>query len=79
MSTPFRNLRVWRLDAPWTKSAEEIDEALQADAFQPCAPGQAESLGWEASAQGAERQAKLRRSAPEIAQAARQVLPTDLF
>ena len=54
MSTPFRNLRVWRLDAPWTKSAEEIDEALQADAFQPCAPGQAESLGWEAPAQGAE-------------------------
>jgi len=35
--------------------------------------------GWVGRSGGAERQAKLRRSAPEIAQAARQVLPTDLF
>lgn len=44
----FRNLRVWRLDAPWTLDAETLTAALEREAFAPCAPGQAETLGWEA-------------------------------
>lgn len=43
----FRNLRVWRLDAPWTLDSEELSTRLAEDAFAPCAPGQHETLGWE--------------------------------
>lgn len=43
----FRNLRIWRLDAPWTLSAADLGAALARDAFAPCAPGQAETIGWE--------------------------------
>lgn len=42
----FRNLRAWRLDAPWTLPAEALSATLARDAFAPCAPGQAETLGW---------------------------------
>jgi recombination associated protein RdgC len=43
----FRNLRAWRLDAPWTLDGEALSTALAGEAFAPCAPGQAETLGWE--------------------------------
>lgn len=48
----FRNLRAWRLTAPWDLDAEELSARLANDAFSPCAPGQAETLGWEAPAGG---------------------------
>lgn len=44
----FRNLRAWRLTAPWDLDAEGLSERLAADTFSPCAPGQAETMGWEA-------------------------------
>ncbi len=44
----FSNLRIWRLDAPWNIDAETLSERLAGDAFSPCAPGQAETIGWEA-------------------------------
>lgn len=44
----FRNLRAWRLTAPWDLGAEDLVTKLAQDAFSPCAPGQAETLGWEA-------------------------------
>ncbi|HSG90762.1 MAG TPA: recombination-associated protein RdgC [Pseudomonadales bacterium] len=43
----FRNIRAWRLDAPWTITADDLSAALAGEAFAPCAPGQAETLGWE--------------------------------
>ena len=48
----FRNLRAWRLTAPWDLDADELSARLANDAFSPCAPGQAETLGWEAPAGG---------------------------
>lgn len=44
----FRNLRAWRLSAPWNLDADTLRERLAGDAFAPCAPGQSETLGWEA-------------------------------
>lgn len=44
----FRNLRAWRLDAPWKLDADALDAQLRESAFAPCAPGQSETLGWEA-------------------------------
>ncbi|MCC5887172.1 MAG: recombination-associated protein RdgC [Gammaproteobacteria bacterium] len=44
----FRNLRAWRLTAPFDLGADELSTRLAQDAFTPCAPGQAETLGWEA-------------------------------
>jgi recombination associated protein RdgC len=52
----FRNLRVWRLDAPWTLTSEELSTRLAEDAFAPCAPGQSETLGWEPPVAGDEDQ-----------------------
>lgn len=43
----FRTLRAWRLTSPWDLPAPELDERLRASAFTPCAPGQADSMGWE--------------------------------
>lgn len=48
----FRNLRVWRLSAPWSLAADALSTRLAQDAFSPCAPGQAETVGWEAPLQG---------------------------
>ncbi len=44
----YRNLRAWHLATPWDLPAPELDQRLQASAFAPCAPGQADSMGWEA-------------------------------
>ncbi len=44
----FRNLRAWRLTSPWDLDADALSARLANDAFAPCAPGQAETLGWEA-------------------------------
>lgn len=46
MSGLFRNLRIWQLDQPWTLSGEQLAEALEGARFRPCAPGQAETMGW---------------------------------
>ncbi|TVS16224.1 MAG: recombination-associated protein RdgC [Gammaproteobacteria bacterium] len=43
----FRNLRAWRLASPWDLDAESLSERLGSAAFAPCAPGQAETMGWE--------------------------------
>ncbi|MEE4361372.1 MAG: recombination-associated protein RdgC [Pseudomonadales bacterium] len=43
----FRNLRAWRLDAPWKLSTEDLDAQLIDARFSPCGPGQADSVGWE--------------------------------
>lgn len=53
----FRNLRVWRLTAPWDLDPEELSARLANDAFSPCAPGQAETLGWEAPLGGEDPEA----------------------
>lgn len=50
----FRNLRVWRLTAPWDLDADDLSARLANDVFSPCAPGQAETLGWEAPLGGEE-------------------------
>jgi recombination associated protein RdgC len=42
----FRALRLWRLRAPWTLSDEDLDQALAAQPFTPCGPGQTERSGW---------------------------------
>ncbi len=43
----FRNLRAWRLASPWDLDAGGLSERLLDAAFAPCAPGQAETMGWE--------------------------------
>lgn len=43
----FRNLRIWQLEAPWDISAQKLGDALAGARFEPCAPGQLETLGWE--------------------------------
>ncbi|MEE2892842.1 MAG: recombination-associated protein RdgC [Pseudomonadota bacterium] len=52
----FKNLRIWQLDAPWDISAEALSAALSANAFRPCAPGQLETIGWEAPVEAIEDQ-----------------------
>jgi len=53
----FRNFRAWRLTAPWDLEAEDLSARLASDAFAPCAPGQAETLGWEAPLGGEDPEA----------------------
>jgi len=42
----FRNLRPYRLTQPLDVPVAQLEERLAAHAFNPCAPGQALSLGW---------------------------------
>lgn len=43
----FRNLRAWQLQGDWPWDAADLNDALQAHVFGPCAPGQESTLGWE--------------------------------
>jgi len=43
----FRNLRIYRLEEPFTLTAEALDEALAESAFRPCGPLETHTLGWE--------------------------------
>jgi recombination associated protein RdgC len=42
----FRNLRLFKLAAPFTLAAEDLDQHLQAERFTPCGGLQTQSLGW---------------------------------
>ncbi|MEM1111940.1 MAG: recombination-associated protein RdgC [Pseudomonadota bacterium] len=42
----FKNLRAYRLTAPFDLSAEQLDAQLAARPFEPCAKSQALSFGW---------------------------------
>lgn len=44
----FKNLIVYRLGHAFAQSAEQVSEALAANAFQPCGATQLASLGWTA-------------------------------
>src|SRR5574344_855324 len=42
----FKNLIVYRIDPAWCCSLQDLEQALQAAPFLPCAATQAESAGW---------------------------------
>ncbi|MCX5592487.1 recombination-associated protein RdgC [Alcaligenes endophyticus] len=42
----FKNLRVFRLAPDFSMSAEELHEALETQAFQPCGSQEPHSMGW---------------------------------
>lgn len=42
----FKNLRSYKLTQDFPFSAEQLDEHLTADQFQPCSPAQPLSMGW---------------------------------
>jgi recombination associated protein RdgC len=42
----FKNVIVYRLASPWTISAAELEDALQADRFVPCGASQEKAVGW---------------------------------
>ena len=42
----FKNLIVYRIDPAWRCSLQDLEHALQAAPFLPCAATQAESAGW---------------------------------
>lgn len=43
----FRNLQLYRLNAPFDLSAERLDEQLQTGAFRPCTSLEISSMGWD--------------------------------
>ena len=46
----FRNVRFYRIKAPWPKTEDELSEQLSKLAFKPCGPYSEMSSGWEAPA-----------------------------
>ncbi|HJV82581.1 recombination-associated protein RdgC [Noviherbaspirillum sp.] len=42
----FKNLQIYRLTAPWTLSAEQLEAALAPQAFAPCSSIDLQSQGW---------------------------------
>jgi len=42
----FKNLQIYRLTAPWTMTAEQLEAALAAQAFAPCSSLDMQSQGW---------------------------------
>ena len=42
----FKNVIVYRIEAPWSQSLSEAEEALAAQRFVPCSPSQEKSAGW---------------------------------
>ncbi|GIZ51724.1 recombination-associated protein RdgC [Noviherbaspirillum aridicola] len=42
----FKNLQLYRLTAPWTWTAEQLEEKLAPQAFAPCGSGDMDSSGW---------------------------------
>lgn len=42
----FKNLMLYRLGPGWPASAQELEQALAAEPFNPCAATQAKSIGW---------------------------------
>lgn len=46
----FRNVRFYRIKAPWPKTEDELSERLSKLAFKPCGPYSETSSGWEAPA-----------------------------
>jgi recombination associated protein RdgC len=43
----FKNLQIYRLPAPWAKTPEEIEEALQAFSFAPASSNEMLRQGWD--------------------------------
>ncbi len=43
----FRNLQLYRLNAPFDLTAERLDEQLHPGAFRPCASLEMSSMGWD--------------------------------
>ena len=42
----FKNILMYRIDASWSATAAQVEEALQATPFVECAASQEKSLGW---------------------------------
>lgn len=42
----FKNLQLYRLPAPWSITAEQLQQALQPQAFNPCSSLDMQSQGW---------------------------------
>jgi recombination associated protein RdgC len=42
----FKNLQIYRLTAPWTLSAEQLEASLASQAFAPCTSLDMQSQGW---------------------------------
>lgn len=42
----FKNIRIYRFTKPFTLSAEELDQALEKDAFVPCGSQDQKRIGW---------------------------------
>jgi recombination associated protein RdgC len=42
----FKNVIVYRIEAPWSQSLTDAEEALAAQRFVPCTPSQEKSAGW---------------------------------
>ncbi len=42
----FKNLQIYRLTAPWTMTAEQLEASLAKQAFAPCSSGDMQSEGW---------------------------------
>lgn len=42
----FKNLQIYRLNAPWTMTAEQLEESLSPHAFAPCTTLDLQSQGW---------------------------------
>jgi recombination associated protein RdgC len=43
----FKNLQIYRLPAPWAFSAEQVEEALQSQAFTPASSNELLRQGWD--------------------------------
>lgn len=42
----FKNIIVYRIDASWSSTAEQLERALQSGRFIECGPSQDKSIGW---------------------------------
>src|SRR4051812_5462604 len=42
----FKNLQIYRLTAPWTLTAEQLEESLAPQAFAPCSSIDLQTEGW---------------------------------
>jgi len=42
----FKNILMYRIDASWSATAAQVEEALQVGRFVECGASQEKSLGW---------------------------------